>query len=378
MKGIMMSAHMPLVRGGEAIKSYTTNLEDYSQTILANGGYWSANASLSLRRKDAEEWFASGLMRDVRIYNASGVLRFKGFVNKVEISIGSLSAVRGPALEIVNKARLGYSSIDTSISPPVMGVRIFTDWQSDTESQGRYGIMEKILSTGGVTETNAEYIVTTFLKERRLPRTSETINLGGNGGATVKIEILGYIHLLKTYSYNSTSTGLGNLSTKMTSILAAEPNGYFSGHSIATNTQQVALWEDENQLAWNLVWSLVEKGDSNGNRYILGMYTENQSIRYEPIGTEVSYLHRLSQSSQITTLAGVPLSPLDILPGKWLRVPDFLVGRTQDVTDPLQDPRLIFIESVTYSAPNTLQIQAGNISKLQNLLGNFGVSGIGA
>lgn len=380
MKGLICNVRAPLAQGGAALFNLVDTLTSYSHIHQANGGFWSATAGLTEGRAAVEDWFQNGLMRDIRVYTASGVCVFRGFVNKVEIGLGALSATRGPVLDMANKVALGYSTIDTSVSPPLMGVRAYTAWSSDAFSQARYGVLENVLSTGGVTADNAAAIVATFLQERRLPRTSETLNLqAGTGALSVRLEILGYIHLLKKFTFFDLSTGTGKIATKLAAVIAAEPNGWFGAPSLADNSQEVALWEDEFRTAWTVVWEMVEKGDPSGTRYLLGMYGENNQIVYAPMTTQVAYHHRLSsQSANLTTPGGRPLDPLTIRAGQWLFIPDFLPGATPAFADPLQDPRMVFLESVTYTAPEGLQIQGGNISRVQNLLNSLGLSGIGA
>lgn len=88
-------------------------------------------------------------------------------------SQGSLQISRGPLLEVANQVDLIYSTIDTSVSPPVLGVRIATGSTSDAESQSKYGVIEKILSTGGSTTIEAEQIRGTFLQENKEPQTTQ-------------------------------------------------------------------------------------------------------------------------------------------------------------------------------------------------------------
>jgi hypothetical protein len=70
---------------------------------------------------------------------------------------------------------------------------------------------------------------------------------------------------------------------------------------------------------------------------------------------------------QIRTPAGVHVAPWNVLPGRWLQFADLLPDAPA-VTNPYQDMRLMFIESVTYTAPRGLAMQGGRTDRLPQLL----------
>lgn len=96
--------------------------------------------------------------------------------------------------------------------------------------------------------------------------------------------------------------------------------------------------------------------------------------------TAVEYLHRLGDPAQrVTTLENVTVYPWDVKPGKWLFVPDFLVGRARiTATRPAElrrDPRNKFIESVRYTAPWGLDMSGGKTDRLSQLLAKLTYNG---
>ena len=92
--------------------------------------------------------------------------------------MGTLTAVRGPLLDVDNKVAVAYSTVDTSVSPPVVGMRDTTAFESDTDSQDQYAIQEYILSVGGSSETNAEQLRDVHLNDNKDPPRSENIRIG--------------------------------------------------------------------------------------------------------------------------------------------------------------------------------------------------------
>jgi len=65
------------------------------------------------------------------------------------------------------------------------------------------------------------------------------------------------------------------------------------------------------------------------------------------------------------------------LPGRWALFTDFLVARTPPTADPRQDPRALFIEQATYTAPWSLDLQGGRADRTSQMLAQLGLSGVG-
>jgi hypothetical protein len=139
----------------------------------------------------------------------------------------------------------------------------------------------------------------------------------------------------------------------------------------------VKQYLNDNAAAWSLIQGLVARGDSSDNRYIFGIYN-GRVPTYEAIPTDFEYQQRLSDPAQrVETPQGIEVKPWDVTAGKWLFVPDFLIGQVQP-TDLRLDPRMIFIESLTYTMPWGLSIQGGKTDKLSQKLAKLGLGGIGS
>lgn len=354
-----------------------TGMEDsYSQTIEAIGGYNNAQFNVKDNQTDIEDWIANGLGRHIETFDEAQNKIWGGFVNKISANLGTLSVTRGSLLDIANRVSIIYSTIITSVTPPLLGIRVQTTLANDTSSQTDFGIIEKILSSGGVTATEADQIRDTFLAENKEPQTSQQINVPASQEISVTVECLGYIHLTKIFPYNSTSTGLQNLSTKMTNIFAASPTVTFNTSGIVSNTTQVRAFENDDNIAWGLLKGLTAKGDASDNRYNLGVFAD-QKVLYETAPTTIAYQQRLSDpENRIETLSGERIFPWNVLPGRWLFIPDFLIGQSQP-SDLRLDPRAVFIESVTFTAPWGLRIVGGKADRLSQKLARLGLNGVG-
>ena len=344
----------------------------------ADGGYLDATITFTSDKLDAESWYQNGLGRDVQIYNPEAQRTWKGFVNKINISMGTLTAVRGPLLDVDNKVAVAYSTVDTSVSPPVVGMRDTTAFESDTDSQDQYAIQEYILSVGGSSETNAEQLRDVHLNDNKDPPRSENIRIGASSNEiSVRLELCGYVRFLEQYSYSSTTTGTTTASGKIESVLGADPNSIFSTNYayIDTNSTAVGTYENDDRIAWQIIRGIVSKGDSSNNRWTFSIL-DDEIAHYSTIDTEISYRHAiLDPKQQVVHLDRGIVNPWDIEPGRWLFVSDFLVGNTIVRTVDIEDPRLIFIERVQYSTPYNVNILGGKIEKSGQLLSRLGLGG---
>lgn len=370
----------------EALVGYYSGYHDtlaeqinaYSHKISAIGGYDEAAFTLNLSQLEIEDWLARGLGRHIEVFNFALVKVWEGFVNELSINLGPLSVIHGPLLEVGNRVSLYYSTVDTSTNPPTVGIRDVVGPYNDATSQAVYGIIPKILSTGGSDATRGAILAQSYLAEHDLPETGKTFNNQSASQPSITVRCRGYRDWLN-YPYNSTTTGLQNASTKITSILAATPNStwlIYGTTNIDTNTVQVKAWENDNNIAWNLIKGITAKGGTSYERWLFGVYN-NREVYYQAAPTTLEYIQRLTEPLTLETTTGEIVYPWDARPGMWLLFSDFLVGRSEPA-NLREDQRAMFIESVTYSAPYGLQLTGAKIGTLDQRLAQYGLSGIGA
>jgi hypothetical protein len=285
-------------------------------------------------------------------------------------------------MNVANRVTTIYSTIDPTTNT-VIGTRAKTTVSNDTTSQGLYGIIQKVLSVGGATAVTAAQIQSTYLKENAYPETSRSLNLGtdsgNNSGVTVTIDCLGYYHWLNLYAYNQTVvTGTINASDKIIAIINAQLNSIITDTTnILSNTVQVTAFENDDYTAYNILQEAVSMGDASDNRWVFGVY-QNRKAFYNQMSSTVDYiLHLMDSSQKVETPIGAEIYPWNILPGKWLMFPDFLIGRTSE-TNPRYDPRCMFIEDVTYTMPWGLALNGGKTATLAQKLAKLGLAGVGA
>ena len=187
-------AYRPLVQGGELLdENLGIFATDYGHENVADGGFEKANLVLAKGFGEVEGWLQSGLMRHIEVYSPAIELIWEGFVNKVSAAIGPLTVEVGPVLNIANKVSVIYQTKSYNTNPPIPGKRMVSSFSGDTNSQGRYGILELYLSGGTGTTADWEQARDSYLEKKAKPEVSNNINLSGSGSEPrVSLELMGY------------------------------------------------------------------------------------------------------------------------------------------------------------------------------------------
>ena len=346
----------------------TDEVRTYYHERRALGGYWSASFTLpSAYGYIDDRW----LGRDITVRDDALNIIWQGFVNMLQINQGPLMLTLGPLLHIGNRVAVVYSTIDTSTTPPTVGVRVITDYADNTDSQALHGIRYKVLSTGGATPVTAVQIRDTYLAEYAYPKNSKTWPQGVGVGVTV--ECLGYVHLLD-WPYTETTSGTSDADDKLLDILADDPNLTWDTSHVDANTLQVKTWENDSKSAWTVLQDIINRGDATDARWLFNV-RENLEAWYYAAPTTVDYEQSLSDT--VVRQQGATVFPWNVEPGRWFLVPDLDVGRSL-VVNLYTDLRAAFLESVTYTAPWGLTWQGSRLETLPQVLAQLGLAGVGA
>jgi hypothetical protein len=166
------------------------------------------------------------------------------------------------------------------------------------------------------------------------------------------------------------------------SNIGTQPYNYFDDvrvvdyPHVTENTYEVYMLEKDTKTAWTVIKDLLAYGDSSNNRYLFGVYADRTPY-YLAAPTTFEYHYRtLDNKHQFTSVMGEAINDWNVLPGKWVRFNDFLVGASE-IADLNSDPRAMFIEEVRYSADEGLTLNAGRLSPLQQALYKLGIMSIG-
>lgn len=364
----------------------------WEHEISFDFGYRDARMSFSIGEIGAQEWLANGLGRHVTFFDAAQNVRWEGFVNVIKAGLGPLVLERGPILEVVNRCSVVYTPIvDATVDPIVTGAEIETVISEDYDSQIRYAIQEEIVSggtlmddatyTGGSVTNEAEAIRNAYLEEFKYPQLSQEINIGTGSVSYIQLELRGYRDFLSRYIYNNNivSPATTVIPDKLKAILAADPNGIFSTNyehiqETAEFLQLTPAWENESRTAETIADEMVALGTGTDRRTYLAVYN-NRLCYYDQIPSKIEYEYRINEGQPvITDLYGdAPIQPWEVTPGKWTIFPDVSPGQTVKVSNVREDPRIMFVESVKYTAPYTVELSGGKVSNWRKFLEKYGV-----
>ena len=353
----------------------------YSHTISAFGGYDTASLNINYNLVTAEDWI-DRLGFHIEVYSPFLEKVWEGFINKITITAGSLSVTRGPLVDIGNRVRVVYSTVDSTISPPVVGGRARTATVNSIPSQDRYGIIEKGVSVGGVSPANALVLRDSWIAENALPETGQVFNSSSQTTPNVTVELLGYFHWLKQFLYNDTAFGNREISLILQDIFADEAaniNGMFSTDmtGIVTPAAPVTIkrYINKDLTAIARIKFCVSYWDANDTRYLFGIYNDRKPF-YEAVPSTIEYAQTITYPRQDITEDGIVVQPWNVRPGKYVEFTDFLVGAFTPA-DFREDPRIGFIESVTYTAPFGLSWTGNKVSTVRQKLAKMGLAGAG-
>lgn len=378
--GLTITLTRPVVQG---LSNFEVHVEDrvtaYSHEISVDGGFKTAKMSFAADPTEIDFWMDEALAMDVKVYSPYLDLVWEGYIDSVSSTSGTASGSIGPLREIANRVVVMYSPvIDPTHDPPIVGSEQETPAVEDTDSQARYGIWEKILSAGQALAEAVEEARDTYLRERAYPETSDRKFTTSLAPGSITLECEGYDAWLSAYPYNDATALTQQVSAKVKAVLSADPNAIISSDhtNIADVLTLVSRYENENRYASDVIKSLIALGDGSLNR-VLFQIMERRTPYLYPIPSGTEYFHRLSDEGLvIENSVGNIVYPWDVRPGKWIFIPDYMVGRIRPGGVKREDPRFVFIESVTYTAPWGLEVNGSKVETVPQLLAQYGLGGM--
>jgi hypothetical protein len=371
------------VTGYQMDDSIAQRISSYNHEIGANGGYLSASFTISNYVDEVNDWLSYGLGRHIEVFDEFHVKVWEGFINQVAVSISGLSITRGPLMNIANRGKAIYQTIRYDTNPPIGGNQAITDEVNFTTSQEKYGIFEDMVSIGEATLDMAEYLRNTYFQEKKDPETTTQVNIGtASSDVSIRIDCLGYYKILETYFYTNTSpvTNTVATNTKLLAVFAAQPNSIFSTNdvNIEDSGLTVGFFERGDRRGSEIVSGLVAPGNTTQDRFICGVLND-RTIYYKQIPEEILYEYKINDNSKrVDMIGGVIQSYWSIQSGKWLTVPDLLIGEEQlRAIKPLrEDIRNVFLESVQYSMPYNLNLVGGKVARMPQLFAQLGIASL--
>lgn len=375
---LAINTFTPLALGSKKfLSSYRRQVSEYSHTISALGGYDNASFTIFASPQDILTWLGA-LGRHVEVKSEKLTIVWEGYINQITITLGPFEYTLGPLQDVSNRVKVLYSTVDTSTDPPTTGVRVSTANTNDTDSQAKYGILERVQSLGGSTSSTALQVRAKVLEEYKNPSTSRQSNLSGDNQPSVTVECLGYWHWLNNYHYNNASTGTQSINAKIQAVLDAEPNGtIFSSDYTKIDdptADNVGTQENKNRTAATIIKQIISLGDNAANRYTAGFYA-GQRFVYTNAPTTYAYKQKIFRNPDLLRRVQRQIDPYEVTPAEWIFYPDLLIGQRPPVNLSLlqADIRAGFIENVEYTAPNDLSVNGVKINTLNQFLARVGL-----
>lgn len=369
---------IPLVVGNSLLYSdMDERVKNLTYTNKAMGGFWDASFSFEGKKDFANDWLEKGLFRHVEITNPSGDTVWEGFVNQIDVTVGNSEFTVGPLMGIVNRGRLWYSRFLPLDSGGFTGARVATDYAENTDSQNEYGIIEKELSGGGVSADSAENLRDLHIAENSFPKTYRQGSLGNfKEGITIRISLLGYVHLLKLYGYTQETVETVTVDAKIKNVLSSEPNSLISTDhtNIEASTTEVVNEADGSSTAYEELFDgLGSLGDADNNRYIMGV-REGRKFYYKKVEESLDYrVEQFGREDKFFNASGGIINSWDVQEGKWVRLGNIL---NSDKGTFRKNADTEYLETVTMRVPDEVIWSGGSYGKLAQALGRLGLKGI--
>lgn len=359
-------------------------ISNYSHTILADGGFDVAGLSFNLSWIDAADWFENGIGRAIIVYTESGDEIFLGVVNRITFSQGNLVSSIGPLMDIANDIIALYTPLYVDASPIYRGATRFTTIALNTDSIAKYGSHMLVLNAGEAvvqgSYNEAEQARDAYIEENAFPSDDNISIQFSNTIVTIALEVVGLRYYLEKYYYNNATIGVttisGTVGSKLEQVIAADPNGIIANQDFDTNAVLTRDTEDKYRTGQTIISELLGYGGPSFERWTFGIY-KDRTAKYKPIPETAKYELRLGEEVRlIEILSGRVLQPWEIMPGEWVILKNAFPGEPLFDTVVIDDRRIGFIESVSYTAPFDYQIQGARISRLSQMIARIGLKGI--
>lgn len=359
----------PLLSTGGTATAVYDNLFDYQttrydQSKAATIGYDSMNMDIIVSEAEVRDWLTNGIGRHIEIYATSGRV-WEGFVNQINLTIANTTLNIGPLLDISNSIRVDYTTRRWDTNPPIGGDPASTAFAQNDPSVNRWGTFEEVISGGEGVAATMLAMRNSKLNELAWPRVSQDLSSGTSGQGVLSLSCLGYYHMLNRYLFtaNTGDTGEVNISNKLEDVLADDPDTLFAATNavVEANTLQVPSFDDGSRTGLSVIQELVGLGFASGQRAMFQV-GNNRRVVYKalPLDMEAKYVYGMYDNYPLLALRdGTTVKPWDIQVGEWIEI-ESLAAKPIDSDLPRHsDPRFIFIESVSFTAPDDISIQGG-------------------
>lgn len=368
--------------------SLTSMVQSLSFTTEAQGGFATAEVTLRCSRTLAFRLIQEALGKRLTFRSpkspVSSLLVWEGMVQSIYVDDGASPVTRTLA-STYNRVEVLYATVDTSTTPPTVGVQARTAQSDYTGNQSFYGIRHLVYPIGGATSTNAVALRDSLLNQYQRARAAPDAyrrggNAGAGGGISVTITAVGFIETLDKRIWRTTAaTATATLDAIIKAILTGVGQFISSDQSgIAANTYSRTQYFDQDVTAKRIIDLLCALGDGATTRRCYFQILEDRKASYFVEPTAIAYVARRLDAREVITDAntGAIVPPYLVRPGKLIRFADFVPDAVTYSTA-LDDVRAFLIGSVRYTAPNLIELTPVTKDASQLTIVRMGLSEIG-
>lgn len=231
------------------------------------GGYWSFKFSIHpsfVTRALASDFLSNGLMRHVEVYNEKSEKDWEGFISRVSMNTGT-TKIESDVGNMANRVFVRFN---------VGGTVSRSTTLNNTDSQGRFGIKERVMVGGEISLGVADQHAQQILDWVGWPSPGvRDINLGGQvlDRPQLQIDCLGYWHTLGGRVYNQTAVTTDTDASVIVGAIITDVGEFVRATEISDNTTQVNQEFDSDRTADGILKSVTALGDGAFHRWVAGM-----------------------------------------------------------------------------------------------------------
>lgn len=372
--------------GSFFFEDITEKSEGYTQSISTVGGFDTCGFTLKGTQDYLDDWFRSGLMRDVRKENPQGNTIWRGYISRMSYINGRTIKTKNLD-DLYNRIYIRYSPILGWVSQTTEGGEEFqtpitgepqvayTDNDNSIEDWG----FKTVVINGGERTTDrvldwADTIINETAKRKGEIEPQITDNPFNQGDAVIQIECKGYWHMLSWVPYIYTKSGqIAKSEAVKLAVLVFNSlnNGFFDTtfSRVGLNEELIQKNRNDYPTCLDVLKNIIQEGGPGGYRWVGGVY-DNQELVYKRANTRnleslygfnryITYAKSTDQKIY-DEYTGTEVKPWDLRPDNILI--------TRDKTNTLQ-----YIEIATFTEPYQYQLIGGDDGRLTTLLNQKGL-----
>ena len=347
------------------VRSITDIVTAFNYTMRAYGGFATAQVMITCDEVTAYQMLNDHIGRRIVFQNPlspdSDWEVWEGMIYTVTVDDGNTSTSRS-LQDVFNSVRVQYSSIDTTVTPPILGIQALTAASADTTSSGKYGVRQLVRNTGGSTSVLATALAAQILKDYKNPRATSagaTLGVTSPGVLAVRIECIGFMEQLNHRYYSNAATSSVTLDTIIKAVLTSVSQFANTDQTnILANTYTRGQYQADATIdARTYIDLLCSLGDgATARRVFYGFYEQRKFYTTVESTTADYYIKKRDSGYRCyDAVNGGEVMPWLIRPGKIASMIDLLPdGVTYSTT--LDDVRQFVIGEVSFTAPFTARI----------------------